>query len=222
LHAGHHYCLSLMSIRVAIVEDNHALRESLSQLIGGSPGYTLAGDWPNCSGMLSGVKEAKPDVVLMDIQRPGMSGIEGVSRLKQMMPGVEVLMLTVFEDEEKIFDSICAGASGYLLKRTPPAALLEAIQEVKAGGAPMTAKIARRVLHSFQQTDTRRAEQTNLTDREQQVLAGLVKGYTYQVIAGQHHLSIDTIRSHVKSIYRKLQVNSKAEAVAVALRNKLV
>ena len=211
-----------MSIRVAIVEDNHALRESLSQLIGGTPGYTLVGEWPNCSGMLAGIKEARPEVVLMDIQMPGMSGIEGVSRLKQLLPGTEVLMLTVFEDEEKIFDSICAGASGYLLKRTPPAALLEAIQEVKTGGAPMTAKVARRVLSSFQQGETKRPNHANLTEREQQVLAGLVKGHTYQLIANERHVSIDTVRSHVKNIYQKLHVNSKAEAVAVAMRNRLV
>ena len=211
-----------MSIRVAIVEDNHALREGLAQLIGGTPGYTLVGAWPNCPGMLASVREARPEVLLMDIQLPGMSGIDGVRRLKELMPAVEVLMLTVFEEEEKIFDSLCAGASGYLLKRTPPGVLLEAIQDVKMGGAPMTPKVARRVLNSFQEARTRGSDHVDLTERERQVLSGLVKGHTYQVIANERHISIDTVRSHVKNIYQKLQVNSKAEAVAVAMRHRLI
>ena len=211
-----------MSIRVAIVEDNHALRDGLAQLIGGTPGYTLVGAWPNCQGMLASVREVRPEVLLMDIQLPGMSGIDGVRRLKELMPAVEVLMLTVFEEEEKIFDSLCAGASGYLLKRTPPGVLLEAIKDVNTGGAPMTPKVARRVLSSFQEARNRGNDRVDLTERERQVLAGLVKGHTYQAIANERHISIDTVRSHVKNIYQKLQVNSKAEAVAVALRGKLV
>lgn len=211
-----------MGIRVAIVEDNNSLRDGLAQLIGGTPGYAVVGSWPNCKGMLASVQEAKPEVVLMDIQLPGMSGIDGVRRLKEMMPTVEVLMLTVFEEEEKIFDSLCAGASGYLLKRTPPAVLLDAIHDVKAGGAPMTARVARLVLNSFQETGSRGTDRVGLTERERQVLAGLVRGHTYQVIANERHISIDTVRSHVKNIYQKLQVNSKAEAVAVAMRNRLI
>jgi len=211
-----------MPISVAIVEDNRDLREGLSQLIKGTPGYSCVGSYGSCDQMLSGVKQAKPEVVLMDIGLPGMSGIEGVQKLKQLLPGVEVLMLTVFEDEQKIFDSIVAGASGYLLKKISPTKLLEAIREVAAGGAPMTARIARRVLEAFQKGDPQKNDRVDLSERERQVLSGLVNGMTYQAIADQLFISIDTVRSHVKSIYDKLHVNSKAQAITLAMKNRLV
>jgi len=209
-------------ISVAIVEDNKDLREGLSELIQGTPGYRCVGAYPNCAQFLEGVDVIKPDVVLMDIGLPGMSGIEGVQRLKTQRPSTEVLMLTVFEDERKIFDSICAGASGYLLKKTPPFRILEAIQEIYDGGAPMTASIARKVLTTFQDANPTLSPDFQLSEREREVLAGLVKGFSYKMIAHQCSISIDTVRSHIRHIYEKLQVNSKAQAITLAMRKKLV
>jgi len=211
-----------MPIRVAIVEDNRELREGLSHLIGATPGFAFAGSYGSCDQFLGSAGQATPDVVLMDIELPGISGIEGVKRLKESLPHVEVLMLTVFEDERRIFDSLCAGASGYLLKRTPPAKLLEAIQEAAQGGAPMTPSVARRVLQEFKGRPAARTEQIALSDREQTVLSGLVEGKTYQAIADENFISLDTVRSYVKTVYQKLQVNSKAGAVAAAMRKGLV
>ena len=211
-----------MSIRVAIVEDNRELREGLAHLIGATPGYACVGSYGSCDQFFAAPGREKPEVVLMDIGLPGMSGIEGVKKLKESMPGVEVLMLTVFEDEGRIFDSLCAGASGYLLKRTPPARLLEAIQEAAQGGAPMTPSVARRVLQEFKGRSPAQRGQIELSDREQAVLSGLVDGKTYQVIADEDFISLDTVRSYVKTIYQKLQVNSKAGAVAAAMKKGLV
>lgn len=211
-----------MSIRVAIVEDNRELREGLAHLIGATPGYTCVGSYGSCDQFFAASAQEAPEVVLMDIGLPGMSGIEGVKKLKESMPAVEVLMLTVFEDERRVFDSLCAGASGYLLKRTPPARLLEAIQEAAEGGAPMTPSVARRVLQEFKARPAVQSEQIALSDREQAVLAGLVAGKTYQAIADGNFISLDTVRSYVKTIYQKLQVNSKASAVAAAMKKRLV
>ena len=209
-------------ISVAIVEDNKDLREGLSQLIQGTPGYRCVGAYANCPEFLDGVDAIKPDVVLMDIGLPGMSGIEGVEKLKSLRPATEVLMLTVFEDERKIFDSICAGASGYLLKKTPPLRILEAIQEIHDGGAPMTAKIARKVLTTFRDSNPNLSPDFQLSEREREVLAGLVKGLSYKLIADHCSISIDTVRSHIRHIYEKLQVNSKAQAITLAMKKKLV
>jgi DNA-binding NarL/FixJ family response regulator len=203
------------AIPVAIVEDNNDLREGLAQLIQGTPGY-------KCVGALGSVEKLQPSVVLMDIGLPGMSGIEGVQKLKARLPEVEVLMLTVFEDDRKIFDSLCAGASGYLLKKTPPAKILEAIQEIHEGGAPMSAKIARRVLQMFQSTQPTAPPTAQLTDRELQVLSGLVRGMSYKMIAYDYSISIDTVRSHVRHIYEKLHVNSKGQAISMAVKNRLL
>ena len=211
-----------MPIRVAIVEDNRELREGLSHLIGATPGFAFAGSYGSCDQFFGSAGQATPDVVLMDIELPGISGIDGVKRLKESLPHVEVLMLTVFEDERRIFDSLCAGASGYLLKRTPPAKLLEAIQEAAQGGAPMTPSVARRVLQEFKGRPAARTEQIALSDREQTVLSGLVEGKTYQAIADENFISLDTVRSYVKTVYQKLQVNSKAGAVAAAMKKGLV
>ena len=209
-------------IPVAIVEDNSDLREGLAQLIQGTPGYQCVGAFGDCSQFLGSLDKLHPSVVLMDVGLPGMSGIEGVKKLKARLPEVEVLMLTVFEDDQKIFDSLCAGASGYLLKKTPPARILEAIQEIHEGGAPMSAKIARRVLQMFQSTPPTTSPTAQLTDREQQVLAGLVRGMSYKMIASEYSISIDTVRSHVRHIYEKLHVNSKVQAITLAMKNKLL
>jgi len=214
--------MSTGRISVAIVEDNNDLREGLRQLIQGTSGYRCVGAFSSCEQLLKGVDTLKPDVVLMDIGLPGMSGIEGLQRLKEHQPSTEVLMLTVFEDEKKIFDSICAGASGYLLKKTPPSRILEAIKEIHDGGAPMTATIARKVLATFQDANGYLSPDFQLSDRERQVLAGLVKGLSYKMIADQCSISIDTVRSHIRHIYGKLQVNSKAQAITLAMKRKLV
>jgi DNA-binding NarL/FixJ family response regulator len=210
------------AIPVAIVEDNNDLREGLAQLIQGTPGYKCVGAFGDCDQFLGSVEKLQPSVVLMDIGLPGMSGIEGVQKLKARLPEVEVLMLTVFEDDRKIFDSLCAGASGYLLKKTPPAKILEAIQEIHEGGAPMSAKIARRVLQMFQSTQPTAPPTAQLTDRELQVLSGLVRGMSYKMIAYDYSISIDTVRSHVRHIYEKLHVNSKGQAISMAVKNRLL
>lgn len=213
------------TITVAVVEDNSELRDGLTQLIQGTPGYKCVGAFSSCEQMLGSLKSLKdqaPRVILMDIGLPGMSGIEGVQRVKSQLPTTDVLMLTVYEDEKRIFDSICAGASGYLLKKTPPARILEAIQELNDGGAPMTATIARKVLFAFQQGVPSGSADYLLSDREKEVLAGLVKGLSYKLIADQCSISIDTVRSHIRHIYEKLQVNSKAQAITLAMKNRLV
>jgi DNA-binding NarL/FixJ family response regulator len=209
-------------ITVAVVEDNTDLREGLTQLIQGTPGYSCVGSFSSCDQLLSDLGSLKPNVVLMDIGLPGMSGIEGVQRVKASQPGTEVLMLTVFEDEKKIFDSICAGASGYLLKKTQPARILEAIQEIHEGGAPMTAKIARKVLAAFQSAAPSIPPDVQLSERERDVLSGLVKGLSYKMIADDCSISLDTVRAHIRHIYEKLHVNSKVQAVTLAMKHKLV
>lgn len=209
-----------MEIRVAIVEDNRELREGLTQLVACTAGMICVGAFPNCEEMLSKVAEVDPDVVLMDIGLPGMSGIEGLRRLKSVQPKVSVVMLTVYEDEARIFESICTGACGYLLKKTPPAKILEAITDIHNGGAPMTPKIARRVLARFQQPPD--PGMGSLSERERDVLHALVEGLSYKMIADRYSISIDTVRSHIKKVYDKLHVHSKSEAVARALKSGAV
>ncbi|MBG8554221.1 response regulator [Hymenobacter guriensis] len=212
--------------RVLIYEDNTDLRASLSQLLAGTPGLELAGALGNCTQTETDISRLRPDVVLMDIDMPGMTGIEGLRRIKSVSPGVSVVMLTVFEDNDRVFDAICAGADGYLLKKTPPVKLLDAISEVRAGGAPMTPAIARQVLKLFPRTPPKAAappedSPANLSAREQEVLNLLVEGYSYKMIAADRGISLDTVRSHIKKIYEKLHVRSMTEAVSKALRQGL-
>ncbi|ALD21753.1 response regulator [Hymenobacter sp. DG25A] len=210
--------------RVLIYEDNADLRASLSQLLGGSPGLELAGALSNCTQAEADMARLLPDVVLMDIDMPGITGIEGLRRIKATTPQVNVVMLTVFDENDRVFDAICAGADGYLLKKTPPAKLLEAIGEVRAGGAPMTPAIARQVLKLFPRVLPRAvAEESpaNLSAREQEILGLLVEGYSYKMIAADRGISLDTVRSHIKKIYEKLHVRSMTEAVSKALRQGL-
>ncbi|GBC85318.1 Transcriptional regulatory protein LiaR [bacterium HR11] len=211
-----------MTIRVIVVEDHAEFRESLSQLIQETPGLRCVGVFPDCEGIVEKVRRTAPDVVLMDIGLPGLSGIEGVRLIKAHFPEVEILMLTVYEDEKAIFDSLYAGASGYLLKKTPPARILQAIQEIHAGGAPMTARVARRVLQFFQQSATPAIPEADLTPRERDVLTALVQGEGYKQIARRFGISLDTVRSYIKHIYEKLHVHSKSQAVARALKDRLV
>jgi len=213
------------STRVLIYEDNPDLQASLSQLIAGAPGLSLVGAFGNCTQVTTDVARLQPHVVLMDIDMPGINGIEGLRRIKAGTPDINVVMLTVFEENERVFGAVCAGADGYLLKKTPPARLLEAIGEVRAGGAPMTPAIARQVLQLFPKAPTtskaNEESAANLSAREREILRLLVEGYSYKMIAADRTISIDTVRSHIKKIYEKLHVRSMTEAVSKALRQGL-
>ena len=212
-----------MLIKVAIFEDNKHLRESLQILLNGTPGYTCVGAYPACSYLLPHLKANQCDIVLMDIEMPGMSGIEATRIIKESLPHVQVLIQTVFFDDDSIFRAICAGASGYILKTTTPAAYMEAIRDVHSGGSPMTAGIARRVMELFRanlQPPT--TENYELTDREKDVLQHLVSGKSYKMIADAIQISHDTVKTHIKNIYVKLRVHSSSEAVAKVIRERII
>lgn len=212
-----------MSIRVCLFEDNHNLRDGLFQLINGSPGFTCVGAYPDCSELIQSIEETKPDVVLMDIEMPGISGIEGVKMLREKYPDIKVLMQTIFEENEKIFQSILNGASGYILKNTSPARILEAIKETHEGGAPMSPSIATKVLKIVQSSNGNlKPDSFNLSEREKEILSCLVKGMSYKLIADACFISVDTVRGHIRNIYEKLHVHSKSEAVAKAIKGKIV
>jgi DNA-binding NarL/FixJ family response regulator len=211
-------------IRVAIVEDNKTIREGLSALINGTDEFSCAGAYHTCEQFLESLKTALPDVVLMDIGLPGINGIEGVRRAKQIIPELNILMLTIYEESEVVFDALCAGACGYLVKKTPPARLLEAIKDIYEGGSPMSSHIARQVIKRFQQNKINLPENSDydLTLREKEVLRLLTEGNNYQEIADKLFISVDTVRHHIRNIYKKLHVHSQTEAVATALRKKIV
>ncbi|MBC8047537.1 MAG: response regulator transcription factor [Fimbriimonadaceae bacterium] len=211
-----------MNIRVAIFEDNNLLRESLFQLINGTDGFSAIGAFHDCRDILFNIKRVEPDVVLMDIQMPGITGIEGAKIIHDNFPEIKIIMQTVVEDEERIFASICNGASGYLLKNTSPVRLLEAIKDVYEGGAPMTPSIAQKVLLKFRHQSPQINTDDNLTHREKEILECLVQGMSYKMVASSLAISIDTVRHHVRNIYEKLHVNSKSEAVVKALKGKIV
>jgi DNA-binding NarL/FixJ family response regulator len=208
-----------MAIKILIFDDNDRLRESLTYLLNGYEGYEVVGQFDHCGQAESQVIIHQPDVVLMDIDMPGRSGVEGVRAIKEQSPDTAVIMYTVFEDDEKLFQCLCAGANGYLLKKTPPQKLFDAIQEVIDGGAPMSPQIARKVMSSFHETPQNIYQ---LTTRENEVLQYLTKGYGNKQIASELFVSFDTIRSHLKNIYQKLHVNCGKEAIAKALREKIV
>ncbi|MBU2492515.1 MAG: response regulator transcription factor [Bacteroidetes bacterium] len=204
-------------ITVSIVEDDDEIRESLALLISGTPGFECLTTYEDCESSFEGIEEERPDVVLMDIGLPGMSGIDGIKILKQKLPDLDILVISIRENDKTVFDALCNGASGYLIKETPPARILEAIREVKHGGAPMSTQIARMVVNSFKITPS-----DSLTQRETEVLTQLCKGMSYKMIADSLFISEETVRRHIKSIYRKLEVHSKSEAVAKAIKEKLV
>jgi DNA-binding NarL/FixJ family response regulator len=209
-------------IKILIYEDNPQLREGLTMLINGSDGFEVLASFKNCNNVTVEVDAYKPDVILMDIDMPGINGIEGLKLIREINSEVKILMLTVFDDNKNVFEAIRSGANGYILKKTPPAKLLEYIQEAQSGGAPMTSSIATQVLKMFTDIHEDKGEDYHLSEREKQVLQLLVNGYSYKMIASEMFIAIDTVRSHIKKIYEKLQVNSKSEAVAKAFRDKLV
>jgi len=204
-------------ITVSIVEDDGRVRESLAGLITRADGFQCLSHYGTAEDALDDIPGKKPEVVLMDINLPGMSGIECVKKLKALLPQVQVVMLTVYENTEQIFQALSFGAAGYLLKQTPPDELLEAVREVHRGGSPMTSHIARKVVQSFQKSQTNKATE-NLSPREQEVLDYLAKGYLYKEIADTLHISFETVHTYIRRIYEKLHVRSRTEAVAKYLR----
>jgi RNA polymerase sigma factor (sigma-70 family) len=207
-----------MPITVSIVEDNDKLRETLVRVLNRADGFRCVSHYANAEDALKDLPQAKPDVVLMDINLPGMNGVECVRQLKKITPEIQVMMLTVYEDTENIFDALAAGASGYMLKRTAGKELLEAIAEVKRGGSPMTTHIARKVVQSFQRSAAAEAETEKLSEREQQVLDLLSQGLMYKEIADKLSISYETVHTYIRRIYEKLQVRTRTEAVAKFLR----
>lgn len=210
-------------IKVAIIEDNNTIREGLAALINGTTGYSCVGSFDDCESFLSKLDKLGVDVVLMDIGLPGMSGIDGIVKAKKVKPDLNILMLTVYEDSQSVFKALCAGACGYLVKKTPPSRLLEAIKDANEGGAPMSSLIARQVINIFQKTQGKIAEDdSKLSSREIEVLTSLSDGNNYQEIADRLFISVDTVRHHIRNIYRKLHVHSQSEAVAKAIRKGLI
>ena len=215
-------------IRVALVEDNDTIRLGLAALIDGTPGFQCVGAWGSCEDMLTELREVRPGVLLMDIGLPGISGIEGLRRAKAILPDLNILILTVYDENDLVFEALCAGACGYLVKKTPPARLLEAIQEAQGGGSPMSSHIARKVVNLLRQTTAEPKaspavpEETLLTSRERDILNGLAGGNSYQALAKGLNISTDTVRFHIRNIYRKLHVHSQSEAVAKALRKGII
>ena len=210
-----------MEVRVAIFEDNKLVRDALQAILSGTPGYSCTGAFADGNRWEMDIKRSEPDVVLMDIEMPGLNGIEITKLIGEKFPDVKILIQTVFNDSERIFQALCAGASGYILKSTPPDKILQAIREVEAGGAFFTPSIAKKVLFNFQQ-QPEKAEYIRITEKEKEVLKLLVDGLSYKMIADRTALSFHTIHSHIKNIYEKLHVNSKGEAVAKAIKNKLI
>jgi DNA-binding NarL/FixJ family response regulator len=207
-----------MLIKVAIVDDDEGIRTSLSALIRRSSALRLTGDYPDAETALKEIPLRPPDVVLMDINLPGMKGFECVRELKAVVPKVQFLMLTVYEDSDSLFNSLKAGASGYLLKRTASERLIDAIRDVHAGGSPMTPQLARRVVQFFARPEGSDASVSRLTAGEKDFLDQLAKGYAYKEIADRLSISIDTVRSYVRTVYEKLHVHSRTEAVVKYLR----
>lgn len=204
-------------ISVAIVEDDDEIRLMLERLIDNTPGFSCKHVFNNCESAAERIKKFHPEVVLMDIELPGISGIEGVKKLKPVMPDTDFIMLTIRDDDDSIFRSLCAGAVGYLLKDTQPAKLLSAINEVREGGSPISPSIARKITYSFHPTS-----ESPLSDRETEILRKLCDGHNYVAIADMLFISGHTVRAHIKNIYRKLEVNSRAEVVKKALTEKLL
>ncbi|HEY8894408.1 MAG TPA: response regulator transcription factor [Niastella sp.] len=211
-----------MAIKVLIYDDNEALRASMETLITEDQGFELLAAMPNAETVETDIKELQPDVVLMDIDMPVVNGVEAVRKISRINDRLPVIMLTVFDDNENIFNAICAGASGYILKRYATEEIPSAIRMVLEGGAPMTGSVARKVLMMVPQAKTAEQEKSDLTEKECTILKFLVNGYSYKMIAAELKISIDTVRFHIKKIYDKLHVHSATEAVSKAIKDKLV
>ncbi|MBK7106539.1 MAG: response regulator transcription factor [Ignavibacteriae bacterium] len=211
-------------INVAIIEDNLIIRDGLAALINGTSGYKCVGSFGNCENFLCELPKLEIDVTLMDIGLPGINGIEGVKKARKIKPDLNILMLTIYKESKVVFEALCAGACGYLVKNTPPSRLLDAIKEVSEGGSPMSSMIARQVISVFQQenTVTKSQEDYGLSDREKEVLLKLSEGDNYQQIADSLFISVDTVRHHIRNIYKKLHVHSQSEAVAKAIRKGVI
>lgn len=215
-----------MSIRISIFDDNKNIRESITMLLKTVPGFEVVGSHSHVLDCVEAVREDNPQVVLMDIEMPEMTGIEAVKLIRKEFPHIQILMQTVFEDDDRVFDSICSGASGYILKNFLNVKLVEAINELQYGGSPMSPSIARKVFNKLQQIPhhikPEQAPDYQLTTREKEVLSCIVNGLAYKMIADQLHISYETVRSHVKKIYEKLHVASLTEAVAKAINQRIV
>lgn len=215
-----------MSLRIAIFDDNKNIRDSITMLLQTVPEFEVAGSFSNVLDCIEDIRESKPDIVLMDIEMPGMTGIEAVRTLKKEFPQVLILMQTVFEDDDRVFDSICAGASGYLLKNFLNTKLVDSIKELQYGGSPMSPSIARKVFNRMQQIPQlfkpEEVPDYNLTPREKEVLSCIVDGLSYKMIADKLSISYETVRSHVKKIYEKLHVASLTEVVSKAMKERIV
>jgi DNA-binding NarL/FixJ family response regulator len=209
-------------IKVAVIEDHHKFRECLEFLLNSTEGYRCVGSFRTMEEALQKIGHALPDFILLDIGLPGMSGIEGLKILKERYPDVLVMMNTVFDDDERIFDALCAGACGYLLKKTPPAQLLESVKQAVAGGAPMSPEVARRVIRLFREISPPEKEDYQLTPHELRLLQLLSEGHSYKSAAVQLNVTAKTISFHLQKIYEKLHVHSKSEAVSKALRHRLI
>jgi len=209
-------------IKVLIYDDVQELRETLELLVSTTEGFEVVGAFDNCETAPTDIAVLQPDIVLMDIDMPGLTGIEGVKNIRVKNGDVKILMLTVFDDNKNVFEAIKAGANGYLLKKTNPTKLIEYLYDVYEGGAPMNASIATQVLKMFATIPSPAGSNFNLSDREKEVLQLLVDGNSYKMVAAEMDISIDTVRSHIRNIYDKLHVNSKSEAVAKALKHKIV
>jgi len=209
-------------IRAAIVEDERQIREGLATLINRTEGYRCTGSFRSMEEALDGIKREVPDIALCDIGLPGMSGIEGIRILKERYPKLQVLMLTIYDDDDRIFDALCAGACGYLLKRTSPSKLLESLREAATGGAPMSPEVANRVIKLFRDIRPPERADYELTPHETRLLKLLVEGHNYTTAAEELGVSYNTVKFHMRHVYEKLQVHSKSEAVAKALRDRLI
>ena len=211
-------------VKIILYEDNPDMREGLATLLAFTNGFELVGSFVNCSDADLHTTALQPDVILMDIEMPETNGIEGINLIRAANSEVKIIVLTVFEDNQHVFDAICAGANGYLLKKSSPEQIVASIRDVLEGGAPMSSHIASKVLKLLADNNLNKKQQQDygLTEREKEVLSSLVKGNSYKMIAAQENITIDTVKTHLKKIYQKLQVHSQTEAVVKALKNKIV
>lgn len=208
--------------KIAIIEDRSEIRNGLAMLISGTEGFVCSGKYGSMEEAIPRIARDLPDLVLCDIGLPGMSGIEGIRKLKEKHPELMIVMLTVYDDDDRIFDALCAGASGYLLKKTPPARLLESLRDAAAGGAPISPEVAGKVIRLFRDVRPPERADYDLTPHETRILKMLVEGHNYKTAAAELKISVSGVAFHMRNIYDKLQVHSKSEAVAKALRDQIV